>query len=174
MTRRSNEMPPEQQAERLFLITQRVGFALWQLQELEGVAAHYVVLVTQARKGMGSEAGMALLGPVLRLPFGGILNMITNAGLLDADLQTRFKKILGERNWLVHKSCSTSRDARFSDPGTDKVVERVDALAEEARSLLQVLGLQIEGYVREQGVSMKDVDERASALLEQWHASDES
>ena len=166
-------MPPEQKAERLFLITQRVGFALWQLQELEGVAAHYVVLVTEAKKGMESEAGMVLLGPVLRLPFGATLKKIMNAGLLDADLETRFKRILGERNWLVHKSCSTSRVARFSDPGTDKVVERVDALAEEARSLLQILGSKIEGYVREQGVSMNDIDERASALLEQWHALDE-
>ena len=47
------------------------------------------------------------------------------------------------------------------------------ALAEEARSLLQVLGLKIENYVREQGTSMEDIDKRASDLLEQWHASDE-
>jgi hypothetical protein len=171
--RRSNEVTLEQKAERLFRITQRIGFALWQLQELEGVAAHYVVLLTQAKKGMGSEAGIALLEPVQSLPFGGILTKITNAGLLDADLATRFKKVLVERNWLVHKSRGTSRNALSSDSGTDKVVGRVDALAEEARSLLQVLGPKIENYVREQGTSMKDVDERASALLDQWHASDE-
>ena len=46
-------------------------------------------------------------------------------------------------------------------------------MAEEARSLLQVLGLKVEGYAGEQAVSMNDVDERASTLLEQWHASGE-
>lgn len=173
MTRRSNEVTLEEKAERLFRITQRIGFALWQLQELEGVAAHYVVLLTQAKKWMGSEAGIALLEPVQSLPFGGILAKITNAGLLDAGLETRFKKVLRERNWLVHKSRGTSRNALSSDSGTDEVVGRVDALAEEARSLLQVLGPKIENYVREQATSMKDVDERASALLDQWHASDE-
>lgn len=44
----------------------------------------------------------------------------------------------------------------------DKVVGRVDAMAEEARSLRQVFGLKVEGYAGEQAVSMKDVDERAS------------
>ena len=166
-------MPLEQKAERLFRITQRIGFALWHLQELEGVAAHYVVLVTQAKKGMGFESGIALLEPVQFLPFGGILTKITNASLLDAGLETRFKKVLRERNWLVHRSRGTSRNALSNDSGTDKVVERVDALAAEARSLLRVLGSKIEGYARDQGVSMKDVDERASVLLEQWHASDE-
>jgi hypothetical protein len=102
MTRRSNQVSLGQKAERLFRITQRIGFALWQLQELEGVAAHYVVLVTQAKKGMGFEAGIALLEPVQLLPFGGILTKITNASLLDAGLETRFKKVLRERNWLVH------------------------------------------------------------------------
>jgi hypothetical protein len=170
---RSNEVTLEEKNERLFRITQRIGLALWQLQELEDVAAHYVVLLTEAKKGMGSEAGIALLERVQSRPFGGILTKITNAGLLDAGLDTRFKKVLRERNWLVHKSRGTSRNALSSDSGTDEVIGRVDALAEEARSLLQVLGPKIEDFVKAQGTSMKDVDERASALLDQWHASDE-
>lgn len=166
-------MSRQLQAERLSLIAERIGLALWQLQELEGVAAHYVVLMTKAKKGMGSEAGMALLEPALRLTFGGTLKNFTKTGLLDAGLQTRFDKILDERNWLVHESRGTSRNALSSDSGTDEVVGRVDALAEEALSLIQVLGSKIEDYVRTQGVSMNDVDEQASALLEQWHSSEE-
>ena len=38
-----------QRAVRLAEITQGVGFALWQLQELEGSTALYFVLVAQAR-----------------------------------------------------------------------------------------------------------------------------
>jgi hypothetical protein len=107
------------------------------------------------------------------LPFGATLKKIMNTGFFDASLETRFRKILRERNWLVHKSCGTNRNAPFSDPAMDKVVRRDDAMPEEARSLLQVFGLKVEGYAREQAVSMKDVDERANTLLAQWHASGE-
>ena len=161
------------QDERLSLIARRIGLAIWHCQELEGVAAQYLVLMTQAKKGMGSEAGIALLEPVQSLPFGVMLKKIRKAGLLEADLETRFNNILSERNWLVHRSRGTNRDALFSDSGLNKVVSRVDAMAEEALSLLQVLGAKIEGYVMDQGVSAEDIDKRASALLEQWHASGE-
>ena len=49
-----------EKADRLAAITQRIGFALWQIQELEGVSAQYFVLVVQAKKGMGLAAGNAL------------------------------------------------------------------------------------------------------------------
>jgi hypothetical protein len=44
-------------ADRLDLILNRIGFALWQIQELESVAANYFVLLVQAQKGTGLEAG---------------------------------------------------------------------------------------------------------------------
>jgi hypothetical protein len=34
-------------------ITQRIGFALWQIQERERFSAQYFVLLAQAKKGMG-------------------------------------------------------------------------------------------------------------------------
>lgn len=50
-----------QKANRLTEITQRIGFALWQIQELEGVSAQYFVLLAQAIKGMGEAAGNVLI-----------------------------------------------------------------------------------------------------------------
>ena len=169
-----DEALQREEAGRLSLIAERIGFTLWQLQELEGMAALYVVLITQAKKGMGSEAGIALLKPVQSLPFGGILTMITKANLLDSDLQARFMKVLDERNWLVHRSRGTSRNVISSGSGMAEVVGRVDVLAEEALALLRILGSMIDAYVREQDVSMEDVDERASTMLNEWHASDET
>lgn len=161
-----------QQADRLSVVTQRIGYALWQLQELEGVAAHYVVLVTQVQRGMG-ETGNALLSAALKLPFGATLKQMMNAGLLESSLEGRFKNILNERNWLVHKSRGASRDAIHSEAAMQKVVERVDAMAEEALSLLRELGSLCERYVQDRGVSKHFIDEQANALLEQWHNSDE-
>lgn len=49
------------EADRLATVTQIVGFALWQLQESEGVAAGSFVLLAQAKKGMGLAEGNALV-----------------------------------------------------------------------------------------------------------------
>ena len=49
-----NEFIQEMQKANLFNdITQRIGFALWQIQELESFSAQYFVLLAQAKKGMG-------------------------------------------------------------------------------------------------------------------------
>lgn len=173
MTKRPDEALQMEQAERLSLIAERIGFTLWQLQELEGMAALYVVLVTQAKKGMG-EAGIALLESAQDRTFGTTVRKITKAGLLDVGLQARFDKILEERNWLVHRSRGTNRNVISSGSGMAEVVGRVDVLAEEALALLRILGSMIDAYMREQGVSKEEIDKRASDLLEQWHASDET
>ena len=59
-------------ANRLAVITQRIGFALWQIQELEGCTAQYLVLITQAKKGMGAKAGNELLGKAFGKTFGSV------------------------------------------------------------------------------------------------------
>lgn len=50
-----------QKINRLDAIIKKIGFALWQIQELEGVAAQYFVLLAQAKKGMGLAEGNALV-----------------------------------------------------------------------------------------------------------------
>jgi hypothetical protein len=161
-----------QRADRLAAITQRVGFALWQLQELEGVAAQYFVLVTQAKKGMGLAEGNALVDKVQGKTFGTILHQITKAGLLNSELERCFTKLLSERNWLVHRSRSHSRNAIYSDPAMQKIILRLDAMAEESNTLLKQLGIFIERHVKEYGVSEQYIEKMANQLLKQWHASD--
>ena len=56
--------------DRLAPITQRVGFALWKFQKLEGVAAQLFALMAQATRGMGEEVGNLLLAKVQRDTFG--------------------------------------------------------------------------------------------------------
>lgn len=65
-----SEFAKLEDANRLGLISQRVGFALWQLQELESIAATYLVLVARAKQGMGLALGEELLIDALSKPFG--------------------------------------------------------------------------------------------------------
>lgn len=158
-------------ADRLATITQRIGFALWQLQELESVCATYFVLVEKATLGMGQEQGLILEKEVLKNTFGVILREITKAGLLSEDIQQRFKKLLLERNWLVHRSRSSSRSAIHSDTNMIVLLNRLDKISDEALILLTHVGKLAEAYVKKHGISERYI-EKSKELLASWHSTD--
>ena len=159
-------------ADRLAAITQRIGFALWQIQELEAVSAQYFVLVVQAKKGMGLAAGNALEERAKRKTFGATIHHFAKAILLSSELETRFTHLLSERNWLVHRSRADSRSAVHSDLGMERLVFRLDKMAEESLSLLQEIGALSEAHAKKHGVTEEHINEKARELLEQWHASE--
>lgn len=161
-----------EQAERLAFVTQHVGFSLWQLQELEGVSAQYFVLLAQATKGMGLEAGNALEAKAKKRTFGATFQEMKKAGLLPDDLPKRFESILSERNWLVHSSRADSRSAIHSDTSMKRLVDRLEKIADEALSLLKAIGKLTEAYVVKHGVTKEDIDSKSQELLKEWQESD--
>lgn len=161
-----------EKAERLAAIAQRIGFALWQIQELEGVSAQYFVLLVQAKKGMGVDAGNDLVEKAKKRTFGATIHQIAKAGLLSSELEVRFTNLLSERNWLVHRSRSDSRSAIHGDIAMQLLVARIDKMAEESLALLREIGALSVAYVKKYGVTQEHVNKEAEELLEQWHASD--
>jgi len=161
-----------QKATRLAAITQRIGFALWQIQELEDVVAQYFVLLVQAKKGMGLDAGKALVDKAQNKTFGGTIHQMVKAGLLSPEVEFRFSNLLSERNWLVHKSRRTSRSAIHSNSVAQKLLIRLNSMADESKALLKEIGLVAERYVENQGVSEQKIEAAANQILEQWHASE--
>lgn len=159
-------------AERLAEITQRPGFALWQLQELEGVSAQYFVPVDQAKREMGQAAGKVLTEKALGKTFGATIDEMTKAGLLDPDFEALFDTRLNESNWLVHKSRSQSRSALHSDDAAAKLMSRPDGIAEESLVLLREVGARAEHHVKTLGVTHQFIDRAVAELLHQWHESD--
>lgn len=162
-----------EKADRLALVTQRIGFTLWQLQELEGVAASYFVLVAQARKGMGLAVGNALVEEAQGKTFGVTLRQISKAGLLSSEIAERFTQLLSERNWLVHRSRADSRNVIYDSHALEALLVRLDAVADEAFELLKCINVETMVFARRQGVSMQDVELVSKQLLDQWHAADE-
>lgn len=155
-------------ADRLSTITQRVGFALWQIQELESCSAQYFVLLAQAQKGMGLAEGDALIEKAQAKTFGSTIRQIVKARLMDSEIETRFTALLAERNWLVHRSRLDSRNAVHDDNAMSLLIARLDALANEATALLKEVGARIETFVRQHGVSAEYIDSMSKQILEQW------
>jgi hypothetical protein len=161
-----------EKAGRLAVITQKVGFALWQIQELEGVSAQYFVLMVQAKKGMGLDAGNILEEKAKKKTFGATIHQMTKAGLLSSKLESRLTNLLTERNWLVHKSRADSRSAIHNDLEIQKLLFRLDEMADESLSILREIGGLSEAYVKKHGVTEEYIKEQAKNILEQWHSSD--
>ncbi len=161
-----------EKADRLNAITQRVGYALWQLQELEGVTAQYFVLSAKAKKGMGLDAGNTLLDKAMKNTFGVTIKQMSKAGLLSAELQDRFDNLLNERNWLVHKSRADSRSAIHKREVMERVVKRIDAIADEGLFLLKKIGGLSDAHVKKHGLSEEYIAKTAKKILERWHTSD--
>lgn len=161
-----------EKADRLATVTQGVGFALWQLQELEGVAAAHFVLLVQAKEGMGLAEGNALVEKAQTKTFGATLHQIAKAGLISPEMEKRFAKLLAERNWLVHRSRAESRNVIHHDRAMAALVARLDAMAVEALDLLMYIDAETGNFVQKHGVSMRYVEQASNQLLEQWHAAD--
>lgn len=156
-------------ADRLAAIAERIGIALWQLQELESGAAHYLALKTKATRGMGQAAGDELIAKALGCPFGVTPRDIAGASLFEPSLQTRFDALLAERNWLVHKSLASSRSAVQADAPASALIARINAIAEESLALLRVVGAMVEAFVVGSGVSPEYIDKQAAVILRGWH-----
>jgi uncharacterized protein YutE (UPF0331/DUF86 family) len=140
-------------AERLEHIAQRIGFALWQIQELERVAAQLFVLVAKAEIGMSQEIADALVEEAQSKTFGATVNKLKTGKHLKADLQERFSALLSERNWLVHNSRSSSRSAIHHQADYKTLITRVDNIADESLSLLKALSNNSEEFLLKMGVS---------------------
>jgi len=161
-----------EKADRLAAVTRSIGFALWQLQELEGVAASYFVLLTQAKKGMGLAEGNALVEKAQGKTFGTTLHQIAKAGLVSPEIEERFTKLLSERNWLVHRSRADSRNVIHHDKAMAALLARLEVMADESLALLKLIDAETTAFVQKHGVPMDYVAQVSKQLLEQWHAAD--
>ena len=158
-------------ADRLAAITQRIGFCIWQLQDLEGSAARFLVLMTQLTPLTSQEEGLELVERALARTFGATLRGIAQADLFPDDLQGRFKALLEERNWLVHNSRDTSRDAIHSDTPALGLISRIDAISREALALHQEIDSLFNAVAENNGLSAENIEHAAQELLRTWHSA---
>jgi hypothetical protein len=158
-------------AERLESLTQAVGFALWQLQILECSTAQYYVLVELAEPMMGEEKGNLLVEKAQRNTFGASISQLGRANKLPDALLARFKSILKERNWLVHSSRSGSQIALADEAAFMALHSRLEAITEEAGSLLKQIAVQSENFVVDKGISIEIIAMKTAEILAQWQGS---
>ena len=92
---------------------------------------------------------------------------------MSAELENRFFNLLSKRNWLFHKSRADGRNAINSNAAMQKLVTRIDAIANESISLSREVGSLSIAYVKKHGVLEKYVYQKAEELLRPWQESEE-
>lgn len=130
---------------------------------------HWSVFISgnSSQKGMGADAGNILLDKALRKIFGVTIDRTVKAGLLNSDIEHRFRLILRDRNWLVHKSREQSRNAIHSDLAKETFIHRIDAMAAESLALLFEIGDLAEMHVKKLGISPQQIDAAAKNIFKQ-------
>jgi uncharacterized protein YutE (UPF0331/DUF86 family) len=91
-------------SKQLASLMQSVGFALWQLQELETTVATYLVMRVHAHCGIGKAQGGSLLKQAEGRTLGALLKDLAKSGVIDDRLSTDLQEMLEQRNWLVHRA----------------------------------------------------------------------
>jgi len=160
-------------AGRLEAITKHIGFTLWQIQALEDATAQHYVLVALATRGMGIEAGKKLDESVKGNTFGKTINALRKADKMPEAVEQRFVNLLKERNWLVHSSRATNRNAIYDDKTCHLLLDRLEKLAEESRQLLKEIGNASQKFVMGHGVSKQEVERLTKQVLNSWHSGAE-
>lgn len=168
----TNLQTQSENAGRLDAITKHIGFTLWQLQALEDATAQHYVLVALATRGMGIEAGKKLDESVKGNTFGKTIHALRKAGKMPEATEQRFLDLLKERNWLVHSSRATNRQAVYDDKACQSLLDRLEALAEESRLLLHEVGSASEKFVMGHGVSKQEVERLTHEVLNSWHSGE--
>lgn len=157
-----------EKADLLSQAMERVGFAIWQVQAAEEAAATFVVIRLKGSKGMGRTKGHSLLRGVQKRTFGALVAELQKADVLEERLVTRLRKATEERNWLVHRGRRES-SGMLSKPDVYRtLMQRVDALAEQALQLQKELGDQIKQFVVASGVSEEQLNEEVAHVTKDW------
>jgi hypothetical protein len=152
-------------------VCDRVGFAVWQLQELEAVCAKFLMLRTQLKDGVTEASYDALVEKALRNTFGVTLRQASDANIFPDALQARFNALLAERNWLIHKSRLENRAAYHDDSAAQQLIQRVNDISAEVRAIMQEIDRLIDQDAMESGISLEELAERTNDTLAGWHAA---
>jgi uncharacterized protein YutE (UPF0331/DUF86 family) len=155
-------------ANRLDGLMQRVGFAVWQLQELENAAATYLVVCVHAQPGIGVQRGQELLAEAEKKPLGALLKDLQRHKVIQGELADALQAVLEDRNWVVHRARRESRGVLSDPEALRTLMERLEALADHAAALLARLGGEIHTQVMKAGASQEVIDAESKRLRQKW------
>jgi hypothetical protein len=149
-------------------VLRRVGFAVWQLQALEQVAACHLVLVHRVTISTAREEVYRMFQKSEKNTLGQLFGQIRDASNGTASFLPRFEALVQERNWLVHHSRNKNRNDLFGARARQSLIDRIEAMAGEAHQLAKALQATTEDHMVSQDITREEIDRRASQIFREW------
>lgn len=157
-----------ERVDRLAALMRAVGFALWQLQELENTAASFIVVRLRDAHGVGIERGSEIAAEVESRPLGPLVKELVAAGATNEKIGAELAALLEERNWLVHRARRETRGVLGSDEIYVGTMNRLEVMADRSLALTKELGATVEAYVIDAGVSPEFIEQESERLASSW------
>lgn len=146
----------------------RVGFALWQIQELESTVAHYLVMVHRFEPGVAREEAESALEKTRRKTLGQLLGELKSNEPIPRELVERLDQFVEHRNWLAHRSRTDSRKLVYQSSRNSELFHKLDWIAAEALALMKLFAEELIVHLESHGLSREEIDKRAMLLMQQW------
>lgn len=160
--------PPPLNPEILFRAFQDVGFALWQIQELENTLAHYLVIVHKVEPGVAKDVAEGILEKTRKKTLGQLVNDLRSKEKVPTELLERLEGFVEHRNWLAHRSRGESRKHLYQEELHHIFFDRVEWVADEALSLGKAFCEEITRHVVKHGVSKEYIERTAAGIMREW------
>jgi len=146
----------------------RIGAAIWHVQYLEDVLVSFLAMkiLTPERSSVQNITGaeiQELLAQKRKLTLGPLIQACQSQGIIAATVANRFETFKNDRHWLVHRSVVESGDDLFNEAKREIVFQRIFSVQEEAIALKQLIAIDLEAWLRTQGVDVKQAAEQGEA-----------
>jgi hypothetical protein len=162
------QIDPIEQVTMLDDVARQIGYAVWDLQELEWMLGRLWVLTRPDIRGAGPEVAAPVLERADKRTFGTAFRELIGAGLFDSDLAARLGEIVDERNWIVHRSRRDNRGIVNSRARCAAFLARLERAQEESAELRELVFALVTRETAAVGTQQDVVDRQADRLLQEW------
>lgn len=147
------------------------GHTLQRIQELEAMVVAYLTLALDRTPEVASKEAAAILEGRDSNSLSRLASALGPWKPNQRDLESRFKKVLSERLWLIHKG-GFALTAEPRQPDLMAVaVQRLAETAREADELREGLMANLEARLGETGLSSDEVRKRTDEVIHHWLAA---
>lgn len=149
-------------------VTAQIGFAVWQIQILEGAVATYLIFVHKAKPGMARQEVEEMFTKARKSTLGNLLRQLGTSQTASSPLAEQLDKFVEDRNWLVHRSRHESHRCMNSVSGRAALIARLLGIADDALRLMKDFQSATEAHLATLGVPKEQIDQDAARQLKEW------
>jgi hypothetical protein len=149
-------------------VVSQVGYAVWQIQVLEEVLGCYLVLVHKVEFTTARSDVEAMFVKTEKRTLGQLFGAIRDTSKAPSTLLPRLDRFVDERNWLVHRSRHQNRTDLYSPAKRQTLIQRINAIADEALSLAKSFQQATEDHLIAGGMKKAKIDTRAAKIYHDW------